>query len=89
VLTYAFGIPAIAVDTHVYRIARRLGWARGTTPEKVEQELMARVPKRLWSEINRRFVHFGRDICVGGTPRCWRCPVAKWCAYTPKTSKPL
>lgn len=88
VLSYAFGEPSIAVDTHVFRIARRLGWARGKTPEQVERELRALVPMRLWGEVNRRFVHFGRDVCVGGTPRCWRCPVARRCAYSPKTASP-
>jgi endonuclease-3 len=88
VLSYAFGIPAIAVDTHVFRISRRLGWAKGKDPEKVETELRALVPKRLWNEINRTMVRFGRDVCVGGTPRCWRCPIAIWCAYTPKTAEP-
>lgn len=89
VLSYAFGVPAIAVDTHVFRITHRLGWTTGKTPERVEQDLKALVPKRYWDEINRTMVQFGRDICVGGkTPRCWRCPVAAWCAYTPKTPKP-
>lgn len=87
VLSYAYGIPAIAVDTHVFRVARRLGWAKGKNPDKVEEELRALVPKRLWSGINRTMVRFGRDACVGGAPRCWRCPVAKWCAYSPKTPK--
>ncbi|MFH1078256.1 MAG: endonuclease III [Patescibacteria group bacterium] len=85
VLSYAFGVPAIAVDTHVFRIARRLGWSRGRTPEQVERDLLSLVPKRLWEQVNRRFVHFGRDVCVGGTPRCWRCPVAASCAFSPKT----
>jgi len=88
VLSYSFHVPAIAVDTHVFRIVRRLGWSKGKTPEKVEQDLKRLVPERLWGEINRTMVQFGRDICIGGTPRCWKCPVAKWCAFTPKTSAP-
>jgi endonuclease-3 len=90
VLIESFHQPAIAVDTHVFRIARRLGWAKGNTPEKVERELMALIPKRLWIHANRTMLHFGRDVCVGGKkPECWRCPVAKWCAYAPKTKKPI
>ncbi len=85
VLWYGFGKPAMAVDTHVFRIAHRLGWAKGKTPEKVEQELIDLVPKKLWGELNRTFVQFGRDVCRPGTPQCWRCPVAKWCAFEPKT----
>ncbi|MDP3793333.1 MAG: endonuclease III [Candidatus Uhrbacteria bacterium] len=87
VLWYGFGKPAMAVDTHVFRIAHRLGWAKEKTPEKVELELMTSVPKRLWGEVNRTFVQFGRDICRPGTPQCWRCPVAKWCAFETKTRK--
>lgn len=88
VLSYVYQTPAVAVDTHVFRIARRLGWAKGTSPAKVEKELMALVPKSLWNEINRVFVHFGRDICIGGRkPKCWKCPVAQWCAYEPKTKE--
>ncbi len=88
VLWYGFGISAMAVDTHVFRIARRLGWAKGKTAEEVEQELMKVVPRKLWGEVNRTFVQFGRDICRPGTPQCWRCPVAQWCAYSPKTPQP-
>ncbi len=89
VLSYVYKKPAIAVDTHVFRITRRLGWAKGSSPEKVEKELMELVPKKMWNEINRTFVQFGRDICIGGKkPKCWKCPVAKWCAYTPKTKNP-
>lgn len=89
VLSYCFHIPAIAVDTHVFRIAHRLGWTRGKTPERVEQDLKVLVPKNAWTEINRAFVRFGREICTGGRhPKCWMCPVAKWCAYQPKTARP-
>jgi endonuclease-3 len=89
VLWYGFGIPAMAVDTHVFRITRRLGWTRGKTAEHVEKELMKDVPKRYWGDINRTMVQFGRDVCRPGTPHCWRCPVAKWCAYQPKTPPPV
>lgn len=88
VLWYAFGIPAMAVDTHVFRISRRLGWATKKTPEKVERELMDLVPHDAWGEVNRIFVQFGRDICRPGTPQCWRCPVANDCRYPHKTPAP-
>ncbi|MCC7357674.1 endonuclease III [Candidatus Uhrbacteria bacterium] len=88
VLWYGFGIPAMAVDTHVFRIAHRLGWVKGKTVEIVEQELMHMVPKDLWGEVNRIFVQFGRDICRPGKPQCWRCPVARWCGFSSKTPKP-
>ncbi len=86
VLSYVYHVPAIAVDTHVFRIARRLGWSNGKTPEQVERDLKRIVPEPLWSAINQTFVRFGREICVGGRkPKCWMCPVARWCAYEPKT----
>lgn len=88
VLSHVFGEDTVCVDTHVFRIAHRLGWSTGKTPEKVELDIQKALPKKLWSETNRTFVQFGRDICKPGKPECWRCPVAKWCAFTPKTPKP-
>lgn len=85
VLTYAFKIPAIAVDTHVFRIAHRLGWTKGKTPEQVEKDMKALIPEKQWIDVNRSMVQFGRDICKAGTPQCYRCPVAKWCKYPNKT----
>ncbi len=87
-LVYAFGIPAIAVDTHVHRIVNRLGWTRTGTPEKTERALRAGLPRRHWLDVNRVMVQFGRDVCVPGKPKCWMCPVARWCAYPGKTPKP-
>lgn len=84
VLWYAFGIPAIAVDTHVFRVTHRLGWAKGAVPEEVEQELATAVPRDLWGEMNRLFVQFGRTVCKPGVPRCYVCPVADLCPYEPK-----
>ncbi len=88
VLVYAFGKPAIAVDTHVHRIANRLGWTKEKTLEKTERALRARLPLRHWLDVNRVMVQFGRDVCVPGRPKCWACPVARWCAYSGKTPKP-
>ncbi len=87
VLAYAFGIAAIAVDTHVFRIVNRLGWAKENTPEKTERALRASVAERHWIEINRVMVPFGREIC-GRIPKCWRCPISKWCAFPKKTKEP-
>lgn len=88
VLCYAFKKPAIAVDTHVHRIAGRLGWARAKRPEDTEQALTRLVPKDLWLHVNRVFVQFGRAVCLPARPRCWTCPVRKWCAFPRKTPKP-
>lgn len=86
VLSYCFKIPAIAVDTHVFRIAKRLGWSLGATPEKVERDIKELLPEKYWNEVNRTMVRFGREICVAGQkPKCYLCPLAQWCPYTPKT----
>lgn len=88
ILAVCFNVPAVAVDTHVFRIAHRLGWSNGKKPEKVEEDIKKIVPEKLWGDVNRTMVRFGREICVGGTkPKCWMCPVAKWCAFKPKTPK--
>lgn len=88
VLCYAFRKPAIAVDTHVHRIANRLGWVRAKDVEKTEFALMGLIPKDLWLHVNRVFVQFGRSVCIPGRPRCWKCPVARFCAFQNKTTKP-
>lgn len=89
VLAFCFGKAAIAVDTHVFRIVRRLGWTNGKNAVRVERDLRQLVPEKLWSEINRTMVPFGRDVCQARKPECWRCPVAKWCAYPNKTKKAI
>ena len=84
VMVYAFRKPAMCVDTHVHRVTNRLGWVRQSTPEKTEQALRVVVPKRLWLHLNRVMVQFGRTICVAQKPKCWICPVRKWCKYPKK-----
>ena len=61
VLNRAFGIPAIAVDTHVHRICNALGWVRTKTPEQTEKELIKIIPESYWSDMNRLFVSIGRQ----------------------------
>lgn len=84
-LSYAFGKNAIAVDTHVHRIANRLGWAKTKTPEQSEMALQKVVPQQHWSDINRLLVGHGQRICVPITPRCAMCPVRQWCAMGLRT----
>ena len=62
VLNRAFGIPAIAVDTHVHRISNLLGWVQTKTPEQTEKELVKTVPKKYWPDMNRLFVSIGRQF---------------------------
>lgn len=69
----------ICVDTHVHRIANRLGWVRTRTPDETEQALYRVVPKRLWPEVNLRLVTWGQNVCRPVYPRCAACVVADVC----------
>ena len=71
--------PAIAVDTHVFRVARRLKLAAGSSPDKVEQELMAVVPKPYLTRAHHWLILHGRYICVARKPKCMACLVADLC----------
>jgi len=79
VVTYAFGLPGICVDTHVHRITNRLGFVRTTTPERTEWALRAKLPRRHWIELNDLLVAFGQNVCQPLSPRCSTCPVARLC----------
>lgn len=79
VLGNAFDVPGITVDTHVGRIARRLGWTTNTDPVKVEFDLMELFPAKDWTMLNHRLIFFGRRICHSRKPACGACPVAKLC----------
>lgn len=85
VLAYSFGVPTIAVDTHVNRISQRLGFVpRGYKPEKTQEVLERLIPKRLHILVNHLFVTFGQDTCVPIRPKCHICPVVKLCPYENK-----
>lgn len=88
VLAEAWGLPAIAVDTHVKRVAHRLGLTDETDPDKVERDLRDLYPEREWSGISMRFIQFGRDTCAARTPRCWECELIDRCRYPDKTPPP-
>jgi len=81
VLIVAHGSGAnICVDTHVHRIANRLGWVRTRTPEQTEQALYAVAPRRWWASINLYLVTWGQNVCRPIRPRCRECVVEKLCA---------
>lgn len=83
VLNRAFGIvEGIAVDTHVFRIARRLGLSEGQNPTQVEKDLMELLPPNLWSRINRLFILHGRTLCTARNPQCKTCPLNTLCPYS-------
>ena len=81
VLSNAFGVPAIAVDTHVFRVSNRLGIAKGDTPEQVEKGLMENVPRDMWSDTHHYIIWHGRQICKARKPNCEECPLAPYCEY--------
>ena len=81
VLVYAFDSPAIPVDTHVHRISNRLGLVNTKTPEETEFELMKKIQKKYWLEINDTFVMYGQNICKPISPRCSVCKIKNSCKY--------
>lgn len=91
VLSNAFGVPAIAVDTHVFRVSNRLGLADATTVEETERQLMRRIPRDHWSAAHHWLIHHGRQVCDARKPRCADCPLAELCkhAQTDRTSRNL
>jgi endonuclease-3 len=79
VLAYAFNRNTIAVDTHVHRLANRLGFVRTGKPEETEVELKKVVPPELWRKVNRVFVAFGQTVCKPIKPLCEDCPIEGVC----------
>jgi endonuclease-3 len=86
VLGVSFGkAEGVVVDTHVFRIARRLGLAKGETAQKVEQELMQVVPQSRWIAFSHQLIHHGRQICDARKPKCDRCNLEQLCHSKDKT----
>jgi len=83
VLGNAFGVPAVAVDRHVERVATRLGFTR-KGPDGIEEELRSLYPKKDWVKATWNFVLHGRRICTP-TPQCPACPISELCPYPKKT----
>ncbi len=81
VLVYAFEKPAIPVDIHVHRISNRIGLVDTKNPEETEIELMKKIPKKYWLEINDTFVMYGQNICKPISPRCDVCRIRQICKY--------
>ncbi|MFO7713519.1 endonuclease III domain-containing protein [Desulfosarcina sp.] len=79
VLVEGFKIPAICVDTHVHRISNRIGYVKTKTPDKTEQALRKRLPRRHWVRYNELLVAFGQVVCRPVSPFCSRCPAADMC----------
>ena len=79
VASVTWGEPVIAVDTHVFRVARRLGLSRGTTPRAVELDLEKHIPEDLRPIAHHWLILHGRYICTAQKPKCAGCPLAHWC----------
>ena len=88
VLVYGFDEPAIPVDTHVHRIANRLGLVETKTPEETEAKLVETVPRRYWLEVNELFVRFGQTTCKPIGPRCGECTLTARCKYYKEVVRP-
>lgn len=79
VLANAFGVPALAVDTHIFRVGRRLGLSEGNTPEKVEADLCRAFPRDLWIPLHHQLIWHGRRCCHAQRPDCDGCALRELC----------
>ncbi|KLO22546.1 endonuclease III [Marinitoga sp. 1197] len=80
-LSVAFGKDAIAVDTHVFRVANRIGLANGKNVKKTEEDLMKNIPQELWGKAHHWLIYHGRNICKARKPECEICPIKTFCNY--------
>ena len=86
VLGVAYGkAEGVVVDTHVFRLSRRLGLTRSDTPQTIEQDLMKVIPKNRWIEFSHELIHHGRQICEARKPKCAACPLETLCHAPDKT----
>lgn len=87
VLVEAFSIPAFPVDTHVFRVTRRIGLAVESTADKVSDEMMKKLPKYKWHLMHHLFITHGRTTCTAQSPKCNICMVNELCKYFKKQDK--
>ncbi|MBR2614796.1 MAG: endonuclease III [Clostridia bacterium] len=81
VLSVGFNKPALAVDTHVFRVSRRIGLSSGKTPDKVEEELKNSIKKEDWSKSHHFLIYHGRRVCFARKPNCSMCVIKEFCDY--------
>ena len=81
VLSNAFDVPAIAVDTHVFRVSNRIGIVKAKNVDLTEKQLMKKIPKELWTLSHHLLIFHGRRICIARGPKCEICPVNEHCRY--------
>ena len=87
VLGNAFGVPALAVDTHVFRVSQRLGLARGDDPEEIHDQLCVVLPEPGWTQASHLLILHGRRVCFARKPACPTCPVGALCPWPGKTKR--
>lgn len=88
VLNSAFGEATMAVDTHIFRMGNRTGLAPGKTPLEVELKMLKRIPATYLVDAHHWLILHGRYVCIARKPLCWKCAVAPWCDFKPKTPPP-
>lgn len=81
ILSYAFNIPSIAVDTHVFRVVNRLGIVQANDPRQTELEMEKILPRELWSKAHSSMVLHGRRVCEARRPKCVRCALKEYCTF--------
>ena len=81
VLSNCFGVPGIAVDTHVFRVSNRIGFSNEKTVEKTEMVLRKKLPEEIWTKMHHVLIFHGRRICFSRNPNCNECPVKEYCLY--------
>lgn len=86
ILNCAFGEPTIAVDTHIFRVANRIGLASGQTPRAVEDTLVATIPAEFARDAHHWLILLGRYTCKARRPLCPACPISRWCEFPDKTA---
>ncbi len=88
VLNTAFGVPAMAVDTHIFRVSNRTGIAPGKNVDVVEEKLMKFVPQEFLMDAHHWLILHGRYTCTARSPQCWNCLISDLCEFKTKTPMP-
>lgn len=87
VLSNAFNIPSIAVDTHVFRVSNRIGIANSNNVLDTERQLLKNISKKSWSDAHHWLIWHGRQICAARKPKCEICPLTQYCRYYKQIEK--
>ena len=87
VLSNAFGIPAFAVDTHVFRVSNRIGLCKAATVEETERQMTRLIPREKWGRAHHWLIWHGRRVCRAQRPLCGECGLKECCEYAKKPAK--